>query len=75
MNRNIGRKLKTLCVLAAAQLVFSFIHTAHSDALQVQPSDMEAIFILKQKCPSATAKRSRWPASIYARARHLEGRR
>jgi Protein of unknown function (DUF1553)/Protein of unknown function (DUF1549)/Planctomycete cytochrome C len=50
MNRNISRKLKTLCVLAAAPLVFSFIYTAHSDALQAQPSDKEAFFILKQKC-------------------------
>jgi hypothetical protein len=50
MNRNISRKLKTLCVLAAAPLAFSFIHTAHSDAQQAQPSDKEAFFILKQKC-------------------------
>src|SRR5262247_4515421 len=50
MNRNISRKLKTLCVLAAAPLAFSFIHTTHSDAQQAQPSDKEAFFILKQKC-------------------------
>jgi uncharacterized protein DUF1553/uncharacterized protein DUF1549/cytochrome c len=50
MNRNIVRKLKTLFVLAAAPLGFSFIHTTHSIAQRAQPSDKEAFFILKQKC-------------------------
>jgi hypothetical protein len=50
MNRNVSRNLKSLFVLASAMLGLSFIHTAHSDAQQAQPSDKEAFFILKQKC-------------------------
>jgi hypothetical protein len=50
MTRNVSRKLKTLCLLASAQLGFSFIHTAGSDAQQAQPSDKEVFSILNQKC-------------------------
>src|SRR5262245_22731313 len=50
MTRNVSRKLKTLCLLASAQLGFSFIYTAGSDAQQAQPSDKEVFSILNQKC-------------------------
>jgi Protein of unknown function (DUF1553)/Protein of unknown function (DUF1549)/Planctomycete cytochrome C len=50
MTRNVSRKLKTLCLLASAQLGFSFIHTAGSDAQKAQPSDKEVFSILNQKC-------------------------
>ncbi|MCI0387246.1 MAG: PSD1 and planctomycete cytochrome C domain-containing protein [Acidobacteria bacterium] len=50
MNRNVSKKLKTLCVLAFALIGFSFIHTAHSDAQQVQTPDKEFFSILNQKC-------------------------
>jgi len=50
MNRNVSRKLKTLCVLASALFGFSFIYTAHSDARKALPSDKEVFSILKQKC-------------------------
>ena len=39
MNRNVSRKLKPLCVLAAALLGLSFIHTPRSDARQAQAGD------------------------------------
>jgi len=50
MNRNLSRKLKTLCVLASALISFSFIHTAHSDAQKAPPSDNEVFSILNRKC-------------------------
>src|SRR5262245_3259011 len=50
MNRNVCRKLKTLCVLASALIGFSSIYTAHTDARQAQAPDKEFFSILNQKC-------------------------
>src|SRR5215813_6712317 len=50
MNRNVSRKLKTLCVLMSAPFGFGFILTARSGAQNAQSPDKEVFSILNQKC-------------------------
>ncbi|HKQ73834.1 MAG TPA: PSD1 and planctomycete cytochrome C domain-containing protein [Blastocatellia bacterium] len=50
MNRNVIRKLKTLCVLAPALLGVNFLGASHSEAQKTQPTDKEFFSILNQKC-------------------------
>jgi hypothetical protein len=49
MERDVSRKLKTLSVLALLAFGLSFFPD-NSDAREAQPSDREALSILKQKC-------------------------
>src|SRR5690349_17262727 len=48
--QDIGRKMKTLCVLGFALLAFCVIVLPPSDAQESRPASQDVFAILKQKC-------------------------